>query len=133
MIGDMSNIPNLQWYCNDCLQFIVDGLHVSILRMVKEALSVACKSNIDSIVQHVTSNVAFNCQTQSQSQAPSTQTQIQTESNENENPPEIQPEITNETEIKLNENAVTSEQMDVQSISTKRARSPSPTINSYRQ
>lgn len=54
ILKTLADIPNLQWYCNDCLQHTIDGVHVSVLRIVQSMFSTAIDANKP--VQNVSPN-----------------------------------------------------------------------------
>lgn len=45
ILKTLADIPNLQWYCNDCLQHTIDGVHVSVLRIVQSMFTSAIDAN----------------------------------------------------------------------------------------
>lgn len=127
LLGYLDKIPNLQWFCNDCVQYTIDGVHVSVLRLVQQ---IACKA-ID--VQHVTPTIKHSMQTEksadSDSQLPPIATKISNElpiSNLNQIPTEINSnENTNQTT-----NDDVTEEMETQSIDTDNATNVASISNS---
>ena len=73
IIGYLQKIANLQWYCNDCVPFTINGLFNGILGAIKENADGA-----NNLMQQINS--------QFQSQPQSTQTNTQTQ-----NPTQTQP------------------------------------------